>query len=730
MNARSWFRLCFFGLGASALVVGTACRNNDVKPPVGASSDASAASSATAAKDARESASSRLSTFASKDDLAGYFKKLVQDEDDARARAAAERASRLEAGVDGAADAVMWGDANEDPFGAGDLGLSGIGEGGGGVGEGIGLGTIGTLGHGAGTGTGSGYGAGAGRAAASPSKAVKTDTSITNTQVAGVDEGDIVKVHGDYLVVLRRGRLFTLAIGGDSLAPVSSVDAFSPDLDPRGAWYDEMLVSKDTVCVIGYSYARGGTEIGLFDLDARGGIKYRATYHLRGSDYYSSRNYASRLLGEKLVFYSPTSINAREKDLTARFPALRKWRKGVDASAFSAVIEPTQIYRPLVPATSMTLHSVTVCSLSAPELTCTSRGVLGPPGRVFYVSEDSVYVWTTPYAPPRPRKSRSDGGLEKVEPRSYLYRLPLDGSEPAVLRASGAPIDQFSFHQTAEHLNVLVRDGGNGDAMWAAEGVTNGVALFRVPLSTFAQSADAAPNSAYTALPAVKGYSLQNRFVGDWVLYGAGSGWRGLAAAAKADRSVVAYRYASQDPKAAQSLSLEHVIDRIEPMGSDALVVGNKDADLVFSAISLRGKSAETHGQYVRKGASQGETRSHGFFYKPESDTSGVFGLPIRGGEEIGANQLVAGSAKIAFVKNDALSFKELGEVAARSGGSASDGCRASCVDWYGNARPIFLGERIFALMGYEMVEAKLDAGRLRERRRASFAPNADGARK
>ena len=39
----------------------------------------------------------------------------------------------------------------------------------------------------------------------------KADESVTNTQHAGVDEGGIVKVHGDHLVVLRRGRLFTVA---------------------------------------------------------------------------------------------------------------------------------------------------------------------------------------------------------------------------------------------------------------------------------------------------------------------------------------------------------------------------------------------------------------------------------------------------------------------------------------------------------------------------------------
>src|SRR5690349_12291280 len=64
-------------------------------------------------------------------------------------------------------------------------------------------------------------------------------TSITNTQHAGVDEGDIVKQHGDHLVVLRRGRLFTIDISGSRLRPVSSVNAFAPGMDPDGTWYDE-----------------------------------------------------------------------------------------------------------------------------------------------------------------------------------------------------------------------------------------------------------------------------------------------------------------------------------------------------------------------------------------------------------------------------------------------------------------------------------------------------------
>ena len=96
------------------------------------------------------------------------------------------------------------------------------------------------------------------------------DESITNTQHAGVDEGGIVKLHGDHLVVLRRGRLFTVSVRAGELRPVATVDAYPAGAEPA-EWYDEMLVEGDRVIVIGYSYRRGGTEVSLFAIDDRAG---------------------------------------------------------------------------------------------------------------------------------------------------------------------------------------------------------------------------------------------------------------------------------------------------------------------------------------------------------------------------------------------------------------------------------------------------------------------------
>jgi hypothetical protein len=64
-----------------------------------------------------------------------------------------------------------------------------------------------------------------------------------------------------------------------------------------------------------------------------------------------------------------------------------------------------------------------------------------------------------------------------------------------------------------------------------------------------------------------------------------------------------------------------------------------------------------------------------------------------------------------------------LEESGAHEDGVKDDGCKASCVDWYGNARPIFLRGRTFALMGYEIVEGELGYDSITETRRISFAP-------
>jgi hypothetical protein len=165
-------------------------------------------------------------------------------------------------------------------------------------------------------------------------------------------------------------------------------------------------------------------------------------------------------------------------------------------------------------------------------------------------------------------------------------------------------------------------------------------------------------------------------------------------------------------------------------MAEDAVVVGSRGSDLVFTPIEL-GSSKEAHARrdFVRKNASQGEQRSHGFFYKPgKTPREGMIGLPILNGASFGSSMMREGGASVLFLQARSLEFSELGALRASRLTTNHDGCRASCADWYGNARPIFAKGRIFALMGYDLVEGSLvEQGRtshIVERARLNFAPS------
>jgi len=227
------------------------------------------------------------------------------------------------------------------------------------------------------------------------------DASITNNQVAGVDEGGIVKVSGDYLVVLRRGRLFTVSTAGGALTPVDRIDVIPPGMETSDAWYDEMLIHGRTIVVLGYSYEMDATELSRFALSADGRLSHVDTHHLRSDDYYSARNYATRIVGDTLILYTPLDTCCSRDDPLDVLPGLSRWQPGQSEPVFTRLAGARDVHVPeALKAQGLgwvdTLHSVTRCDLSAAELDCRSSVVLGPQGRNFHVAQDAVFVWVAP----------------------------------------------------------------------------------------------------------------------------------------------------------------------------------------------------------------------------------------------------------------------------------------------------------------------------------------------
>lgn len=543
--------------------------------------------------------------------------------------------------------------------------------------------------------------------------ATRTADSITNTQTEGIDEGGIVKLHGNHLVVLRRGRLFTVEIGDQSLRPISWINAYGPGIDPDSTWYDEMLIHGDRIVVIGYSYDRDGTEIALFDIDSNGLMRYDSTYFLSSNDYYSSRNYASRLSEGKLIFYTPLHVS----DLDS-LPTLRRWpsfmpsdRKAAGKTDAARIINATRIYRPVRETalkSETVLHTITTCELNAPRFSCRATGVLGSSSEVFYVSRTAVYVWIGPSWYTRPSKETS-----------LFYRLPLDGSLPSAMQTFGGAIDQFSFLEHEGYINVLTSSDGHGAWMWNAEKDPGEIALLRAPLRDFGAGSGAPNATQYLRLPKPKeNGAFQNRFVGEQLLYGVGDSWN--------DSDVVTTTLHVVDTRTRNitPVPLDHGVDRIEALGANAIVVGaDGRGSLHFSGIDLAAKP-RTHRHFALPNAAQAELRSHGFFYSPNT-LGGMAGLPIRADSGKGWRHLHENAAGVLFLRIRKNAFEEAGLLSgeAKSTDDGDDGCQASCVDWYGNARPIFLRGRVFGLLGYELVEGRAQGDRIIERRRVDFMP-------
>jgi hypothetical protein len=555
-------------------------------------------------------------------------------------------------------------------------------------------------------------------AQADAAKAGSSDR-ITNTQEADVDEGGIVKKRGDLLVILRRGRLFTVSIAGGQMRPIDHINAFPPGITGGGDWYDEMLISGDRVIVIGYSYARGGTEVNRFRLSPDGRLKFEDAYHLRSNDYYSSRNYASRLIGDRLVYYTPLYLGRWDGDPFAGFPAVSRWQKD-RKPVFQRIARARDVY--IVPsqrndeeAELDTLHSVMDCSLTAPVMDCKATAVLGPASHTFYVSPTAVYLWV------------SDGGHWRAGVRgraqSWLYRMPLDGIErPSAIGARGQPTDQFSFREDGKLglVDVLVRSDGGGDWMWNSESSSGDVALLSVPIAWMGDGSRTAPRSRYRQLPPVgeDAWNFQNRFVNNHVLYG-GHGYGG------GQTSTLVAAGLRGGPVA--QLKLGHAVERLDQLVEDGVVIGNDPrGGLTFTAVDLRRPVARIGNSFTFPAAQQGENRSQAFFFRPDTadGSSGVLGLPITTQLKSQYARFLGSGSSILFLRRENRMFDMAGRLDADPKGALDDACVASCVDWYGNARPIFIGNRVFALMGYELVEGRLArGGAIGEVARVNFAP-------
>ncbi|MEI9853110.1 MAG: beta-propeller domain-containing protein [Sphingomonas sp.] len=563
--------------------------------------------------------------------------------------------------------------------------------------------------------------------------AAPANPGITNNQSAGVDEGGIVKQIGRYLVVLQDGRLFSIDLGdGDrgGMRLADRADVYR-SAETAASWYDEMLVFGDRILVTAYNYRESASEITVLRLDSAGRIRREARYLMSSNDYYSTENYASRLVGDNLVFYAPHPLLWGGEDERFAWPTLRRADADGEAGKGEALIGPTDVTMPAGKVDYPVIHTVAVCPLRE-RIACRTTAFVGPEMRELYVSPSDAYLWIgapagLPWSIDYGNRRRNPGCAEgrhwndPGEAAAMLYRLPLDGAPVGAVAVEGVPDDQFAFEAKDGHFRALLTRPRAG---CAAPDAASPLALMDLPLSVFGPRVRRVAESAYAPLPAIAGGQIEKRFVGDWLVYGGRDGWSSMPAEGAAAQGSTLFAVPLAQPAKVARLALPHNAIRIERVGSDALVTGYRGAEGLSLSYVRLGAAPAIASTALLPDRFESENRSHAFNAAVQADGSGVMGIPTtlrirragRGWSDSASSDL----SFLAFGLDRKLApAGELG----LEGGKPAPGyaCQVSCVDWYGNSRPIFTGGRIFALMGTELVEGTMREGRIVERGRVDL---------
>jgi hypothetical protein len=590
--------------------------------------------------------------------------------------------------------------------------------------------------------------------------------SITNNQKTGVDEGDIVKLIGRYLVILQDGRLFSVDLGeaqGEMRVAGRTNVYDDPDDD---AWYDEIVVNGDLVAVLGYSYVRDASEVTVLRLGKDGGFRRIDKFFINSGDYYDDDNYATRLIDNNLVLYTPIDLYwAARNGAIPEWPVIRRADDyDADGEPIDGVGRPllaaADIYKPVQTTLRPVLHAVTVCPLGRRGPTsCRTRAIIGTWQKEYYVSQDAAYLWIEGSGYQAAPLITKRGGCDKLTAaerqglHSLAYRMPISGRPAGFLRVSGRPFDQFSLDTSETEFRALLADvipEQCNDAEDPWRGVDYSTAYFSAPLKSFSASGSRPALDRYVETPG-PGYDVENRFTRTHVVYGARSNWTSYPPEpgdSPQSSQVVAVPF--DNPRAFTELTAPHGVIRVERAGDTVVLTGYRDATgLSVSTLDLRA-APKFAGAVVLTGRYETEGRSHAFNSLVGEDGSGLMGLPTATLEsESGRWWWRSETSDVSFLSLGAdLAPASIGSLdatlvpairddldgdddidAADKPPAALSGyqCEVSCVDWYGNSRPIFIDDRVFALTGFELIEGAVVKNRIIEVARIDVTKKAAG---
>lgn len=551
---------------------------------------------------------------------------------------------------------------------------------------------------------------------------IKASDLITRNQEAGVDEGDIVKKSGDFILVLRNGVLHSIRISRNGAPVLERVDTQKVAVDASGkdAWYDEILTFGPRLILLGFNYGadKEVAELVLFTLGPDGRIHRDGRYWVRTEDYFTPNNYGARIQGDNLLL----SMSLR-LDLQGEM-AWPDWsRRDAGPSAWTPLIDVEELYFPIYTTAQPHAHVLLQCpiaKLGGAGLDCRTTGIIGAGQSVLYASDTAAYLalpaWDeAAYHDPEFDEWRSaEPGIEQYR-QTAVYRIPFAANDaPTFARVDGRIDDQMRFRQDASGLHIATTDGPYEQPR---------LALTYIPDADFKPSRDLvlAPKVVLPLSPSQ-----------DIVRYSDSSVWIGTHRWGLEDVPSLQSTDVVVQPlngAAASVLRVPHSADRLEPAFGGMIISGSRGAlpweqpsEAAWNVSFASEQSApRLRSTLELPGHLSAEDRSHAFNLGQLSDGTRLFGMPGWPKHAVKPddwNPEVL--SDVLFMRLDGEQVRPAGIVSMQDA-PRSDDCEDDCYDWYGNARLFFVGDRVFALSANLFKEAVFRAGTVRERRQVAL---------
>ncbi|NQY14042.1 MAG: beta-propeller domain-containing protein [Henriciella sp.] len=547
--------------------------------------------------------------------------------------------------------------------------------------------------------------------------------SITNTQEAGVDEGDIVKQIGQYLIVMQDGRLFSIDLLPDGESGLRHVDRENVyRTTEEDTWYDEMLVFGRQMIVIGYSYDAEASVFAVLELEDNGEITFRDRFFLPAQDYFDGDNYTTRLVNGQLALHTSFYLSDVDRFEQLNAPVLSRTMAPEDTPPLAA----RRVYRPVQDAADPLLHTITICPLrdlkdeSSDVPDCNTTAFLAGDSYEYYASQDAVWLWVNKESGRWWMESDEDDTREST---GLLYRIPYDRSAaPGFARVAGEPVNQFSLAAGTDVFRAFVEVDEEGDTDHDASPYR----ILQLALSDIGRAPPNIDKADYISLPNVSDGSIENRFTNTHFVYTThNTSWWYWEDESEAKLDAQLTFVPLESPDTTTQLKLPHGVIRLERARDHIVATGYGDSQgLNLTVFDLRAEAPRMGGSVKLLERYESENRSHAFNSQIDADGAGLIGLPtVKQQWEAGRWVWRSDSSDISYLRvgTDA-SLSSVGTLKGANGEpDASYECEVSCVDWYGNSRPIFTFGRTFALSGTSLVEGEVSDNGVQEIRRVDL---------